>query len=401
MSRDVGGLSPFLGKAILPAELLGFARQVLVAAGAKPDEAALVAASLVESNLRGYDSHGVMRLLEYVPQMGIGELVPGAELSVRRETASMLAADANYGFGQVQCRRLIERLLPKAQAQGIACGTLMCCGHVGRLGEWVEYVARRGLAALMTVNDNGILRCVAPPGGTEPRISTNPLAIGAPTHVESFQDSQPHVDESLRDSQSRLGETRPREGEPLVLDISTSVVANGKVRVAHLAGKPCPEGWLLDADGNPTTDPATRFADPPGTILPLGAGPTSDHFAYKGFGLGLLLDVLVGGLSGGFCPPAEPDAKASNNVLLVMWDPASFAGREHFLSQATNLIGYVRSTRRREGVDAIRLPGDTSSATRRTRADGIPLDRGAWRALERLAGDLGVAAPATADATGL
>src|SRR5262245_44513845 len=188
---------------IAPSALTRFARDLLAAAGASADEAALVAEGLVDSNLCGHDSHGVMRVLEYVEQIRLGELVPGAELGVRRETASVVAADGNFGFGQVQCRRLIDRLLPKAREQGIACGTLVRCGHVGRLGDWVDRIAGQHCAALMAVNDNGVLRCVAPPGGTEPRISTNPLAIGVPTSVD--------------------------HPEPLVLDISTSVVANGKV----------------------------------------------------------------------------------------------------------------------------------------------------------------------------
>ncbi len=379
------GRSQFCTKTIVipPAELTRFARDLLVVGGALPEEATLVAESLIASNLCGHDSHGVMRVPEYVEQMRLGELVPGAELTVRRETASIIAADANFGFGQVQCRRLIDRLLPKAREQGVACGTLTRCGHVGRLGEWVDRVARQGFAGLMTVNDNGVLRCVAPPGGAEPRISTNPLAIGVPSSRHT-----PCAVSPLDQPDGTHGVPDTSDG-PLVLDISTSVVANGKVRVAHLAGKPCPEGWLLDADGQPTTDPATRFADPPGTILPLGGDQ-----AYKGFGLGLLLDILVGGLSGGFCPPAPDEAKASNNVLLVVWDPAAFAGQEHFVSQADELIRYVRSSRRHPGVDAIRLPGDGSAATRRARARGIPLDQGAWESLERLAAKLRVALPA-------
>src|SRR5438034_8764529 len=114
-----------------PVALACFARDLLAAAGALPEEAPLVAESLVESNLCGHDSHGVMRVLEYVEQMRLGELVPGAELTVKRETASVLAADASFGFGQVQCRRLIDRLLPKTREQGVACGTLVRCGHVG------------------------------------------------------------------------------------------------------------------------------------------------------------------------------------------------------------------------------------------------------------------------------
>jgi uncharacterized oxidoreductase len=344
---------------IPPSALSRFARDLLAAAGVTHEEAALVAESLVESNLRGYDSHGVMRVTEYVGQLRCGELIADAELHILSETASMLAADAGYGFGQVQCRRLIEWLLPKARQQGVACGTLTKCGHVGRLGEWVELIAGHGLAGMITVNDNGVLRCVAPPGGTQPCISTNPLAIGVPTG-----------------------------GEPLVLDISTSVVANGKVRLAMMAGQSCPEGWLLDADGNPTTDPATRFADPPGTILPLGG-----EQAYKGFGLGLLLDLLVGGLSGGFCPPAEPAARASNNVLLIAWAPSCFAGQEHFVQQAEQLITFIRGSRRQAGVAAIQLPGDRSAALRSKRAEGIPIDDGTWSALVRLAEELRVSAP--------
>jgi uncharacterized oxidoreductase len=349
---------------IAPAELRAFAARLFVATGVPSEEAAAVAESLVESNLCGHDSHGVMRVVDYVDQLRIGELVAGAELWTLSETQSMLAADAGFGFGQVQCRRLIERLRPKAAAQGVACGTLVRCGHVGRLGEWVERVARDGLAGLIAVNDNGVLQCVAPPGGTQPRISTNPLAIGVPTG-----------------------------GEPLVLDISTSVVANGKVRLALLAGRQCPEGWLLDSEGNPTTDPATRFADPPGSILPLGG-----EQAYKGFGLGLLLDVLVGGLSGGSCPPALATAKNSNNVLLAVWDPRRFAGNEHFVEQARELVRYVRDTRRAAGIDAIRLPGDRAAATREARAAGIPLDQGTWNGLTKLADTMSVAVPAVVNA---
>src|SRR2546430_12409703 len=116
---------PYPEQGIPPAALICFARDLLTAAGVREDEAALVADSLVESNLCGHDSHGVMRVLEYAEQVHLGELVAGAELTVRRQTASTFVADANFGFGQLQCRRLIDRLLPKAREQGVACGTLV------------------------------------------------------------------------------------------------------------------------------------------------------------------------------------------------------------------------------------------------------------------------------------
>lgn len=346
----------------LPAnDLRLFVTNVFRAAGVPNEDAAVVAESLVEANLRGHDSHGVVRVWDYLRQLEKGELVAGAELRVLSETAAVLAVDAQLGFGQVQMRRVIDRLVPKARELGTATATVVNCGHVGRLGEWVERIAAMGLAGLMAVNDNGVLQCVAPPGGVSPRISTNPVAIGVSTG-----------------------------GEPLVLDISTSTVANGKIKVAYLAGKHCPPGWLLDHSGNPTTDPAVRFKDPRGTILPMGG----DADGYKGFGLGLLLDILVGGLSGGFCPPAPPNAPGTNNVLLTVWDPARFAGREHFVREAEKLIGYVRETPRKEGVDAIRLPGDRGGAVKAERLrDGITLDGKTWKRMCDAAKGLGVVVP--------
>ncbi len=340
--------------------LQSFASELLQAGGAQTSEAAIVAGSLVQSNLRGHESHGVMRVIEYVDSMSNGDLVAGAPFNVINDLPQAVVADASLGFGQVQMTRLIDELVSRATSGGIACGTLNRCGHVGRLGEWVEVVAARGFAGIVSVNDNGVLQCVAPPGGTEPRISTNPVAIGIPTGTR-----------------------------PVVLDISTSAVANGKIRVAALSGSECPSGWLQDADGNPTGDPTTRTAEPPGSILPMGG-----EQGYKGFGLGLMFDFLVGGLSGGQCPPADEGSPMTNNVLMVVWDPERFAGREHFLTQADQLISYVRDSHLKPGVEGIRLPNDRSQKVLQERSDdGIPLDDGTWRELVTLANRVDIAVP--------
>lgn len=337
--------------------LRAFATKLFVAAKVPVEEATLVARSLVDSNLCGHESHGVVRVLEYLDNLERGELRTGVELRVVTRTASLLVCDGRFGFGQVQMRRLIELLEPMAREQGLACGTIRRCGHVGRLGEWVEHVARKNLAGLMSVNDNGVLMCVAPPGGVEPRLSTNPIALGVPTAAE-----------------------------PLVLDISTSVVANGKVRVAAVAGRECPDGWLLDANGQPTNDPAARFRDPPATILSMGG--------YKGFGLGLLFDILIGGLSGGFCPPAPEGEVECNNVLLIVFDPARFSGLEHFVTQSQGLCEFVRSTKPIDPTTEIRLPNDRSRMTsEERRASGVPLDHGTWNQLTECAERLGVSVP--------
>ena len=342
----------------IPADALrAFASNLFRAVNVPADEAGVVAASLVESNLCGHESHGVVRVAEYLGCLDSGALRTGVELQLLSRTPSLVVCDAQLGFGQVQMQRLIDLLEPMAREQGLACGTIRRCGHVGRLGEWVERLAQRNLAGLLSVNDNGVLTSVAPPGGLEARISTNPIALGVPT-----------------------------EHEPLVLDISTSVVANGKIRVAQIAGHACPDGWLLDADGQPTNDPSTRFADPPGTILPMGG--------YKGFGLGLLLDILVGGLSGGCCPPAPAGEVDCNNVLLIAFDPARFSGLTHFVMQSQGLCDHVRATKPIVPHADIRLPNDRSRQLRETRlAGGVPLDRGIWNQLTERATELGVPIP--------
>jgi uncharacterized oxidoreductase len=203
---------------------------------------------------------------------------------------------------------------------------------------------------------------VAPPGGLEARISTNPFSIAVP----------------LEDP-----------AEPMVLDASTSVVAQGKVLVRRLSNQPCPEGWLQDAQGRPTTDPNILQASPPGTLLPLGG-----IAAFKGFGLGLMLDILCGGLSGGFCPPPRSQAHDCNTVLLVVWDPELFAGREHLVRQATELIESIRNSPRKPDVETIVLPGDQSRRLRRERlADGVPISEGVWASLVKLAASTQVELP--------
>jgi uncharacterized oxidoreductase len=339
--------------------LRDFISRLFQAVRVAPPEADRVAESLVDSNLRGHDSHGVVLARWYLSQLESGELLAGAPLTVRHELPGALVCDGGLGFGQVQCREFVNRCCDRARTSVATCGTLTRCGHIGRLGEWVEQAARLGFAALIAVNDNGAIYTVAPPGGIDRRLSTNPIGIGVPT-----------------------------PGEPLVLDMSTSAVANGKLKIARLANREVPLGWIQDAAGNPTTDPQVMLADPPGALLPFGGDQS-----YKGFGLGLLFDILAAGLSGGLCPPGEPDGKEWNNVLLVVWDPERFSGREHFLTQAKGLLEFVRGARCRPGVDRIQLPGDRSLETLRERsATGIPLSEEYLQPLREIAGKLGVEA---------
>jgi hydroxycarboxylate dehydrogenase B len=344
-------------------QLETFAAELLQRGGAGPEEARTVAASLVDSNLKGYDSHGVMRIPYYVQAIQDGEVVPGEQLAILDEGPSRVVADGNWGFGQVQAGRLLKMLVPKANDAGIALGTMTHSGHIGRLGEYCEQMAALGLVSMLMVNSHGGAVRVAPPGGKAPRLSTNPLAIGVP-----------HGD------------------APLVLDFSTSATAEGKVRVKKIAGQPCPEGWLLDNEGRPTTDPNALYGSPPGSILPMGGSQ-----AYKGFGLGLMVEILTGALSGGVCARPVPYPKKGNCVFILLIDPARFGGGDHFRDEVNQLVDYIVSCPRVDGCERIVLPGDPERmlAAQRLQA-GLPFDNENWNALVKLAAKLGVAAPAAA-----
>ncbi len=344
-----------------PAALESFAAQLLQAGGCSPADAKLVASSLVDANLKGYDSHGVMRVPYYVQAIKDGEVVPGAELAILDDGPSRVVADANWGVGQVQAQRMIEKLTEKARAGGLGLGTIMHCGHIGRLGEYCEKTAAAGLVSMLMVNSHGGAVRVAPPGGKAPRLSTNPLAIGAP-----------------------LGNT------PLVLDFSTSATAEGKVRVKKIAGQTCPEGWLIDNTGKPTCDPSTLYGTPPGSILPMGGAQ-----AYKGFGLGLMIEILTGALSGGNVAKTVPYPKKGNCVFILLIDPARFGGADHFQSEVQQLVEYVKSCPRIDGCEEIILPGDPERRLAEIRMrEGVTLDEENWNALVKLGGTLGVQAPA-------
>jgi uncharacterized oxidoreductase len=217
-----------------------------------------------------------------------------------------------------------------------------------------------GLILIATVNNCGAGQRVAPPGGREPRLGTNPLCVGVPT-----------------------------DAEPVILDFGTSVVAEGKVRVHHISKTPVPEGWLLDAEGRPTTDPSVLYGTPQGSILPMGGSQ-----AYKGFGLSLALDMLVGGLTGDRTCHAGAGAVRGNDVLFLALDPVHFAGRDALIREATALAAYVVGCPRADGCDAILLPGDPERrALASRRASGIPLPEAHYAMLAELGARLGVAPP--------
>jgi uncharacterized oxidoreductase len=302
-----------------------------------------------------------LRIPQYLDFLRNGDYHVGVELKIENEAPGVVIVDGQWGLGQVQAHRLLDLIIPKARELGLAAGTGRNIGHIGRLGEYAERAAAEGLILIATVNNNGAGQRVAPPGGVQPRIGTNPLCVAVPT-----------------------------DSSPVVLDFGTSVAAEGKVRVHYFNDKKAvPEGWLLDSHGQPTTDPSVLYEAPLGSILPMGGTQ-----AYKGFGLGLILDMFAGGLTGGKSSHPGATGAKGNNIVFLALDPQRFAGLDALTTQSSGLSEYVRSTPRAEGVAAILLPGDPERMMLEYRSiEGIPLEDSQWQKLIEVAGSLGVDVP--------
>jgi uncharacterized oxidoreductase len=339
-----------------PKTLADFSVRILQAAGATPAGAKLVAASLVESNLVGHDSHGVVRIRQYLDTMAAGELQPTAEPAIARETATITIVDAQHGFGQIAARFAIERTISKAQIQGLAATGLFNCNHIGRLGEWVELAAGQGCISLGFCNGGRPGGLVTPYGGSGRALGTNPIAAAVPIAG------------------------RP----PVVIDFSTSIVAEGKVRVARNKGQAIPAGWIQDAQGRPSTNPEDLYAG--GTLLPIAG--------HKGYGLSLLVELLGGMLTGQSCPGMPDYAVLKNGVLFIVLAVEPFRSPEDFLQDSSTLCEILKSVTPAPGFDEVLLPGEPEQRTAaRRRAEGIPIDETTWGQLAGAAAEFGVAVP--------
>lgn len=345
-------------------QLQTYAEQLFVTAGATPENALIVARSLIDANLRGHDSHGAMRIPFYIAKMQEGAVNPHGTLQILQETAAILVGDGEWGFGQVVSRDLMQRLIGKAAVLGIACGTLKRAAHIGRLGEYAEMATAAGMAAIIVANTHGAAPRVAPVGGKRPRLGTNPLCIGMPGGKDG----------------------------PFVLDFGTSATAEGKVRVRKIAGMQVPLGWILDPEGQPTTDPNQLYGNPPGTILPMGGDQ-----AYKGFGLSFMVEMLCGGFSGGPCAFPNPPPPLGNCANFIVLNPQLFAGLDHLHQEVAQLEEYVRGVPLIDGVERVYLPGDPEREMLGLRSQkGITLDDGNWNALVKLGLELKVTPPTVA-----
>jgi uncharacterized oxidoreductase len=337
--------------------LISFLERLLMQASFNKDEASAIAESLTLSERLGYSSHGIAQISRYIAELRVGNIVSGATPTTINETSNSLVVDAQLGVGQVVMPVVLQNLYSKLARQASITAAVRNCGHVGRLGEWVEHPAEAGYAALLFVNDNGLNRIVAPPGGKYGVTSTNPIAFSIPL----------------------------ANGQIFSADMSTAAIALGKVKRAKRAGVAVPPDCIQDATGAPTCNPEALFEIPAGSILPMGGSQ-----GYKGFALSIFVDLLVAGLSGGQAPPAAPGTKGENCIMMVIWNPEFFSGLDHMKAQAAKYIELVKACPPIDDTTPVRLPGERTYLARRTRPSDIELSRELIDDLALLATQFGV-----------
>jgi uncharacterized oxidoreductase len=344
---------------IRPEPLTRFVTNVFTKVGATEQVAHEVADHLVAANLKGHDSHGVGMVGAYVRNARAKLMDPSAHAKVLRDRGAVLVVDGQMGFGQVVGREATDLALARAKEIGVVCVGLRNAHHLGRIGAYGERCGRAGFVSMHFVNVVGHEPQVSPWGGRERRMTTNPFCCVV-----------------------------PRDGdEPVVLDMATSAIALGKVRVAYMKGEPVPDGVLVDSEGMPTTDPRVMYQEPFGALGPFGQ--------HKGYGLALMCELLGGALAGEWtAQPAHPRAGTIvNHMFMVVVDPNALGDRTTFQNEVRAMIDYIHSTTPAAGFDRVRVPGEPERESEAARLrDGIPIDENTWNGIVEAAGKAGVPA---------
>lgn len=336
-------------------DLQSLARGLLEGAGASAEEAATVARLTVAANLAGHDSHGVIQIPTYIDRIGQGHIVPGAPFEITQETDTTTVIDGHWGFGYVVSERAMRITMDKAARASVAATTVRRQSHVGRLSAYPMMAAEAGMIALMTADSGRTAKHVAPFGGRQARLGTNPIAIAMPSNLDG----------------------------PFVLDMATSSVAAGKIKLAQARGETIPTGWILDRDGRPTTDP--NEYNHGGVLLPVGGTE-----GYKGYGLSAMVEVLSALLTGlGF--GVNPDGPHNDGCFMACFRVDAFRDLETFKREVTDFAAYLKDTTTADGCDEVLYPGEIEHhrAEQRLQA-GIDIEDRTWESLHALARRYGV-----------
>ncbi|MCL2427831.1 MAG: Ldh family oxidoreductase [Alphaproteobacteria bacterium] len=342
----------------LPAERVKeIGEGLLVAAGAPAEEAETVMRHCVNANLAGHDSHGIIMIPSYIERVKVGHIVPGAPWKIVQESPTTTVVDGHWGFGYVVNERAMKYTIEKARTANVAAATVFRQGHIGRLASYPLMAAEQGMIGLITADSGRSPKGVAPFGGAEARLGTNPISIAVPSDL----------------------------GSPLFLDMATSAVAAGKIALAVARKQEVPLGWIIDKDGGQTTDPTKHRQG--GALLPLGGSE-----GYKGYGLAVIVEILCGLLTGlGF--GVEPTGRHNDGCFMAVFKVDAFRPLAQFKKDVAEFARYLNDTKPAEGFDRVYYPGEIEHLKEvDRRKSGIEVEDATWQKLCDLANSYGVAA---------
>ena len=332
---------------------------VIQAGGSAAPEGDLVADHLVNANLAGHDSHGVGMVPAYVRHVRAGLVVPNTRAKVVKDDGPILMFDGLRGYGRCVAGEAMTAGIARCRESGIVALTLANAHHIGRVGGYGELASAAGLVSLHFVNVTDHRALVAPFRGSDGRFVTNPVCIALPG-----TDRQP----------------------PLLLDMATSAIAMGKVRVAKNEGHEVPDGVLIDEHGKPTRDPNVMYREPHGALLTFGG--------HKGYALAVVTELLAGALSGGpTIQPGNPRMGGTiNNMFAVLLDPARLAGVDWLRREIDGFVDYLKGSPPADPSAPVLIPGEPERLARakRSRA-GIEVDATTWEEIVQAADAVGVA----------
>ena len=335
---------------IAPNKLQNIAQKLLMGAGASQNESEIISRHSIGANLAGHDSHGIIQIPTYIDRMDRGHIVPGAEYEILKESATTTVVDGHWGFGYVVTERTMQLTIEKAKTQNVAAATVHRQSHIGRLASYPLMAAKANMIAMITADSGRSAKGVVPFGGKEKRLGTNPISFAMPSDLEG----------------------------PFFLDMATSAVAAGKINLAKARGNKVPEGWILDSDGNPTTDPNALSSG--GAILPLGG-----EEGHKGYGLSSMVEIFSGVLTGlGF--GHDPSGRHNDGCFMAVFNLAAFRDVADFKKEIKEFAQYLKSSEPAKGFKEVFYPGELEHLRElEQRANGIFVEESTWATLGSLA----------------
>jgi LDH2 family malate/lactate/ureidoglycolate dehydrogenase len=345
--------------AITADELRGVIRRLVIAAGTPEAAAATVSDVLVQSHLAGHESHGAQHLPHYLAEIGTGEIVPAAQPGIVSDEGSHALVRGNWGWGHVTADYAMSLAIERAKAHGIALVSAVEVNHVGRLGHYVERAAEEGVVALMVTGGQGYEHPVAAPyGGAGRVLAPNPFTIAFPSG----------------------------DPDPVLVDFATTQAAGGKVELAKATGQPIPLGWIIDSDGQPSTDPHDFTYAGAGALLPFGE--------HKGFGIMVVAEILGRILSGSDAYADTPHGGVyfrHCGVAMIAINASVFTSLSAFSSRTQELSERVRAVTPAPGFSDVQMPGDYEARSRQRRSgESLSIPESTWAEIVQAAAELGI-----------